>query len=148
MYDRYLVKDGSLRNEVKDGKIVGFAFDVHIGDYRGPFVSLIRGYYVNVDGVEYPMDVQTFEINGKGPRTYDQLKLCAWEHWDYDDWATIHVACEGGLAKGPHQLTIMQGIMMQYGWADHDQEWIDNPPDPREMGGKQEEPYVFDLVVE
>ncbi len=75
MYDRYLVKDGSLRNEEKDGKIVGFAFDVHIGDYRGPFVSLIRGYYVNVDGVEYPMDVQTFEINGKGPRTYDLLKL-------------------------------------------------------------------------
>ena len=147
MYDRYLVKDGSLRNEVKDGKVVGFAFDVHIGDYRGPFVSLVRGYYIDVDGVEYPMDVQKFEVNGK-IRTYDELALCPWEHWDYDDWATIHVEKEGGLEKGGHKLTIMQGIMMQYGWAAHDQAWIDNPPDPREMGGKQDRPFVFELTVE
>lgn len=148
MYDRYLVKERSLHNEVKDGKTVGFAFQVHIGDYRGCFVSLVRGYYINVDGVEYPLESQRFEINGKAPRTYGELAKCCWEYWDYDEWATIHVEKEGGLSAGEHDLTIMQGVMSQYGWAAHDQEWIDNPPDPREMGGKQDKPYVFKMTVE
>ena len=147
MYDRYLVKDGSLKNEVKDGKVIGFTFDVHVGDYRGCFLSLVRGYYIDVDGTEYPIESQTFEVNGKEPRSFDEIKWCAWEHWDYDDWATIHVAKEGGLTPGTHRLTIMQGVMTQYGWADHDQEWIDNPPDPREMGGKQDKPFIFEMEV-
>lgn len=147
MYDRYLVKEGSLENEVKDGKITGFKFKVHIGDYRGAFLSLVRGYYINVDGEEYPVETQKFEINGKAPRSFDELKWCAWEHWDYDDWAILHVEKEGGLAPGMHRLTIVQGVMTQYGWADHDQEWIDNTPDPIELGGKQDRPFVFNLEV-
>lgn len=137
MYDRYLVKEGSLRNEVRDGRTVGFQFDVHVGGCRGCFLSLVRGYYVNVDGTEYPADLQRFEVNGR-TRTYEELGQCPWEHWDYDDWATIHVAREGGLAPGGHRLTILQDILTS--WMDPEGAW-----GALDAGGRR--PFVFELTV-
>ena len=41
----------------------------------------------------------------------------------------------------------MQGLMTQYGWMPHDQEWIDHAPLPKEMAGKQMEVYYFDVEI-
>lgn len=144
MFDRYMVKEGSFKNNGQEG----FQFQVHIGEYRGCFLSLVRGYYVEVDGKEYPLDKQKFEINGKGPRTFDEIAKATWEHWDYDDYATLYVECPGGLPKGKHKLGLMQGLMTQYGWMPHDQEWIDNTPLPKDMAGKQMEVYYFDVEIQ
>mgnify|MGYP003093656927 CR=1 FL=1 len=147
MFDSFMVKEGSLENVVKDGFVIGFKFKVHIGEYRGCFLSLVHGYYIEVDGEEYPRSLQKFEINGKPPRTFDEIKKAVWEHWDYDDYATVYVQKPGGLSKGKHRLGIMQGLMTQYGWMPHDQEWIDHTPEPKEMVGKQAEVYYFDMEV-
>ena len=146
MFDNYMVKDGSFQNNGQDG----FKFQVHVGDYRGCFLSLVRGYYIEVDGVEYPLEKQKFEINGKPPRTFDEIAKAVWEHWDYDDYATLYVECPGGLSKGPHRLGIMQGALVQYGWQPHDQEWIDNTPLPKDLISehtKQKEMYYFDVEI-
>ena len=65
MFDQFLIRKDSLENDYADGKAVGFRFAVRIADYRGCFLSLHNGYYISVDGEEYPRDLQTFEINGK-----------------------------------------------------------------------------------
>ena len=116
MFDSFMVKEGSLENVVKDGFVIGFKFKVHIGEYRGCFLSLVHGYYIEVDGEEFPRSLQKFEINGKPPRTFDEIKKAVWEHWDYDDYATLYVQKPGGLSAGKHRLGIMQGLMTQYGW--------------------------------
>ena len=72
MFDAYLIKDGSFQNYEENGETAGFKVDVHIGEYRGCFLSLVRGYYVEVDGVEYPLETQKFEINNKAPRTFEE----------------------------------------------------------------------------
>ena len=105
MFDAYLIKDGSFQNYEENGEAAGFKVDVHIGEYRGCFLSLVRGYYVEVDGVEYPLETQKFEINNKAPRTFEEIAKAAWE------------------------------------------EWIDNTPLPREMAGKQQEVYYFDVEI-
>ena len=138
-----MVKEGSFQNNGQEG----FKFQVHIGEYRGCFLSLVRGYYVEVDGIEYPIEKQRFEINGKGPRTFDEIAKATWEHWDYDDYATLYVEAPGGLSKAKHRLGLMQGLMTQYGWMPHDQEWIDHAPLPKEMVGKQMEVYYFDVEI-
>ena len=74
MFDSFLIREDSLKNVEQDGKIVGFKFGVRIADYRGAILSLHNGYYVSVDGVEYPREVQKFEINGKPPRSFEELK--------------------------------------------------------------------------
>ncbi len=153
MFDAFLIKPDSLRNDYDaDGKAIGFQFAVRIADYRGCFLSLVNGYYINVDGTEYGRELQTFEINGKAPRTYEELKTCVWEHWNYDDAGIVHVKKEGGLAPGRHKIGILQSILAQYGYMPWDEEWVKNPPVPKpgsaEGGGKTETVSEFDLELQ
>lgn len=148
MFDHYLVREGSLQNVEKDGTVVGFKFDVRIADYRGCFLSLHTGYYIEVDGVEYSRDLQKFEVNGKPPRDFGEIAKAVWEHWNFDDYGTVYVEKPGGLSKGKHRLGIQQGILTQYGWQPTDEEYIKNVPDPREIWGKQSEVYYYDMEIE
>lgn len=135
MFDRYLVRKDSLENVVENGKVIGFKFAVRIADYRGCFLSLHNGYYVKVDEVEYPRELQRFEINGKAPRDFEEIKTAVWEHWDYDDEGYVYVLKEGGLAPGKHILQLQQSILAQYGYMPWDEEWVKNPPVPGSGAG-------------
>ena len=130
MFDNFLIREDSLKNVVQDGKVVGFKFGVRIADYRGTILSLHNGYYVAVDGVVYPREVQKFEINGKPPRSFEELKSCVHEHWNYDDEAMLYIEKEGGLAPGMHKIDFQQSILAAYGYRKTDEEWVKNPPVP------------------
>ena len=149
MYDSFLIQEGTFQNDYVDGKCVSFKFGVKVADYRGAFVSLVNGYYVEVDGVEYPLDVQTFEVNGKAPRTYEELKTAVWEHWDCTDLVYVHCAKEGGLEKGMHHIGLQQSLLSHYGYAEHDEEWVTNPPIPGhdEGAGKFTKTCFFDMEI-
>ena len=97
MFEKFLVREDSLRNVQAGDDVVGFCLAVRNANYRGVYLSLHNGYYLEVDGIEYPTAVQTFEINGQPPRSFDEIKTAVWEHWDYDDEGILHVAAPGGL---------------------------------------------------
>ena len=149
MFDSFLIRQDSLKNTIEDGKITGFQFDIRIADYRGCFLSLHTGYYINVDGKEYPRSVQKLGINGKPPRDFDEIKTCVWEHWDYDDYGTVYVSAPGGLEPGMHSIGVLQCVFTQYGWDPHDEEWIQNPPEPGspEAGGKTKKVCWYDMEI-
>lgn len=150
MFDDYLIRKNSLENVYRDGKAVGFRFGVRIADYRGCFLSLHNGYYINVDGVVYPREKQKFEINGKAPRSFDEIKKCVWEHWDFDDEGTVYVEKEGGLAPGKHIVGLQQSILAAYGYMPWDEEWVKNPPVPGSGAGagKTETVCTYELEVQ
>ncbi len=102
-----------------------------------------------MDGIEYPNNVQRFQINGKPPRTYEELKSCCWEHWDYDDEGYVYVMKAGGLESGMHRIGIQQSILAQYGYMPWDEEWVRNPPVPGsgQGAGKTETVSYFDLAL-
>jgi len=135
MFDKFLIRKDSLENVIENGQIIGVKFAVRIADYRGCFLSLHNGYYVMIDGVEYPVDKQMFEINGKAPRTFDEIKTCVWEHWDYDDEGYLHIEKPGGLKVGKHTIGLQQSILAQYGYMPWDEEWVKNPPIPGSGSG-------------
>lgn len=135
MFDSFLIRKDSLSNVEKDGKITGFRFGVRIADYRGAILSLHNGYYVSVDGVEYPRELQKFEINGKPPRSFEELKSCVWEHWDFDDEGMLYIEKEGGLSPGMHHIGLQQSILSAYGYMPTDEEWVKNPPIPGSGAG-------------
>lgn len=135
MFDSFLIRSDSLRNDYVDGKPIGFRFAVRIGDYRGCFLSLHNGYYLECDGREYGREVQAFELHQKEPRTFEELKSCVWEHWDYDEEGILHVKKEGGLEPGKHVIRLQQSILTQYGYAPWDEDWVKNPPVPGSGAG-------------
>ena len=112
------IEEGSLRNFTcpESGKVIGFKFGVRLPRYRGNMVSLINGYYVSVDGEEFPQDKIRFQINGKDPRTFEELKTAVWEHWNYQDTAYLYIEKEGGLAPGEHTVTAVVSNFEQYGY--------------------------------
>ena len=87
------IEEGTLQNFTcpESGKVIGFRFGVRLPRYRGNMVSLINGYYVCVDGEEFPQDKIRFQINGKAPRTFEELKTAVWEHWNYQDTAYLYI---------------------------------------------------------
>ena len=149
MFDQFLIRRDSLENVTENGRVTGFKFAVRIADYRGCFLSLHNGYYLIVDGTEYPNELQKFQINGKEPRTYEELKTCCWEHWDYDDEGWVYVQKDGGLEEGMHHIGIQQSILAQYGYMPWDEEWVLHPPIPGsgQGAGKTETVSFFDLAL-
>ena len=135
MFDDFLIRKDSLKNVTRDGKTVGFCFGVRIADYRGCFLSLHNGYYISVDGVEYPRELQRFGINGKAPRTFEEIKKCCWEYWDFDDEGMVYVEKEGGLTPGVYRVGLQQSVLSQYGYMPWDEEWVKNPPVPGSSAG-------------
>ncbi|MBW4330786.1 hypothetical protein KY084_07830 [Stakelama sp. CBK3Z-3] len=147
MFDNYLIRADSLRNEVVDGTVVGFKMAVRIANYRGVFLSLHTGYFLEVDGVTYPREAQSFEINGKPPRTFEEIKSAVWEHWDFDDEAILHVACPGGLAPGEHTVRFQQCVIAAYGYLPTDKVWVETPPELGTGAGSDKTPNVVSYVL-
>lgn len=143
MFDNYLIRANSLRNTIVDGEIIGFSLAVRIANYRGVFLSLHTGYYLVVDGIQYPREVQTFEVNGKPPRSFDEIKSAVWEHWDYDDEAVLHIQAPGGLSPGVHEIQFQQCVIAAYGYLPTDEAWVKAPPELGTGAGSDKTPQVI-----
>ena len=134
---KYTTEPGTLRNVTcpQTGQVIGFQFGVRLPRYRGNMLSLINGYYVNVDGVEYPQDAMRFIVNGKPPRTWEEIKSAVWEHWDYQDTAYLFIEKPGGLAPGRHTVIATCSNFEQYGYMPAtDQARVDNTIIPTASG--------------
>ena len=130
-------EEGTLRNVKcpESGKVIGFKFGVRLPRYRGNMVSLINGYYVEVDGEEFPQDKILFQINGKEPRSFEELKKAVWEHWNYQDTAYLYVMKEGGLAPGEHTIVATVSNFEQYGYNPYsDQQRVEQVTVPTRNG--------------
>ncbi len=147
MNEAYLVRTETVENVTCDGQVVGFRFAVRNPGYRGCFVSLVNGYYVRLDDEEFAQEDITFDINGKGPRSFAQLKTCCWETWNFDDEAIICVHKAGGIAPGRHTLYVQPSIIDQYGYAHHDEEWVKNPPKPGSSIGKSRAIGKYEITI-
>lgn len=149
MFDNFLIRKDSLENETdKSGKVIGFKFAVRNANYRGVYLSLHNGYYIKVDGIQYKRDVQTFEINEKPPRTFEEIKTAVWEHWDYDDEGIVHIRKEGGLEPGMHTIEFQQSILAAYGYLPTDEEWVKCPPEPGTGAGSDKTKNIVTYKLE
>ncbi len=150
MFDKWLIRGDSLENVERDGTVAGFRFACRIADYRGCILSLHNGYYIEVDGTVYPREVQRFQVNGKPPRSFEEIKTCISEHWDFDDEGIVYVEAPGGLGPGVHRVGFQQSILSSYGYMPTDEEWIRNPPVPGQGAGagKTEQICYYELELQ
>jgi hypothetical protein len=100
-----------------------------------------------VDGEEYPVSAQSFEINGQPPRSFDEIRKAVWEHWDYDDEGILHVRKPGGLPPGEHIVRLQQSVLAAYGYLPTDEEWVRHPPTPGSGAGSDKTPDIVTYTL-
>ena len=147
MFENFLIRPDSLRNEERDGEAKPEDLAVRNANYRGVYLSLHNGYYLSVDGTQYPTSVQSFEINGKPPRSFGEIRTAVWEHWDFDDEGILHVWAPGGLSPGEHVLRFQQSVLAAYGYLTTDEEWVRNPPVPGSGAGSDKAPDIVSYTL-
>ncbi len=129
MLEQYLVRQDSLENVEKDGKIIGYRIAVKSPGYRGNFLSLCNGFYLVCDGERVPGYLQSIEINGKAPRSFEETKKAVWEFWNMGEEALLHVQKPGGLERGFHTIELQECNLEQYGYGPNDRELLRSLPE-------------------
>lgn len=112
MFDRYLVEEGSLRNESEDGNVVGWAIGARIGYYRGLGLSMIE-LQLTRDGETVPQDRIHLRLHGAQYRLVDIGDVLD-DRWGFNETVTIFVEEEGGLTEGPHEVGLAQSLRISY----------------------------------
>lgn len=148
MLDNFLVRKDSLMNFTEDGRVAGFKFAVRNANYRGVFLSLHNGYYIKMDNVVYPREVQEFEVNGQPPRDFEEIKTAVYEHWDYDDEGIVYVYKPGGLTPGKHVMEFQQSVLAAYGYMPTDEIWVKEPPVPGSGAGSDKTVSIVTYELE
>jgi hypothetical protein len=113
MFPKQMYNPDGFKNVAREGKIIGFSFDMKIQYYRGITLSIIRNIEVNVDGEEYPRESIRFAVNGE-TFTLEEMRTVISNRWLFGQYATVTVLTDGGLAKGPHHIKCTQTIAPSY----------------------------------
>lgn len=108
-----VIVDESLRNEYRNGKVMGYAFDVRLSCYRGHFLSVIDCLEVTVDGEQVPEELITFCLNDK-ELSVSQIKEAYTEFWSLLDPAVIKIYKPGGLIAGFHEIDLKLMLRVPY----------------------------------
>ena len=112
-YDTYIICDNTLRNLTDSEKIVGFALELRIANYRGYLLSQVEDVRVNVDGQWMDRGTLRFAINGK-QYTLPEMETVTDNCWGILDRATLSCIHPGGLAAGSHEVPIEEHIRASY----------------------------------
>ena len=113
MFPRQMYNPDGFKNTEREGKVIGFQFDMKIQYYRGITLSIIRNIEVTVDGVEYPREAVRFTVNGE-TFSLEEMRTVITNRWLFGQYATVTVLTEGGLKKGKHHIKCTQTIAPSY----------------------------------
>jgi hypothetical protein len=113
MFDKYLIRDGSLRNLEEDGRTVGFGFEAKLGYYRGLGLTMLEALDITVDGVSVPRDAVRFHYED-GPLTLDEMETAGTRRWEFGEANLVSVRHPGGLAAGDHEIALTEVMRISY----------------------------------
>lgn len=113
MFPKQMFDKNSFKNVNKNGKTIGFSFDMKIQYYRGITLSIIRNIEVEVDEKSYPRDSILFTVNNE-TFTLDEMRTVISNRWLFGQYARVTVLCENGLSQGRHHIKCIQTIAPSY----------------------------------
>ncbi len=115
MAGRQIFNPEGFKNVEQDGKACGFEFQFKLQYYRGITLSIIRDLAVTIDGEAIPREDVRLTVNGE-TFTLEEARtvVSPLYRWEFGEYATVTVVKEGGLAKGPHHISVIQHIAPSY----------------------------------
>lgn len=113
MFDKYMICEETVRNIRHGGSVTGFEFGARLPYYRGLGLSMVEEVAVTVDGKAIPRADVRLTVGGR-TYTLDELTREYEARWEMGDVATVHVSLPGGLARGTHELQLMEQLRIAY----------------------------------
>ena len=114
MFDNNVFTEGSCKNVVQDGKVIGYSMLTNITYYRGIPLSMINEIAVKTDGQNVPREDICFSPDGKEYFTMDEMTTVTTFKWEYDAKATVLVLTDGGLTPGEHDVELVVNVRTAY----------------------------------
>lgn len=106
MFDNNVFIEGTCKNVVEDGQIIGYEMQTHITYYRGIPLSMVNFLAVETDGVKVPAEDIRFSVDPYDWFTLDEMTTVGTIKWEYGTPGTVRVLKEGGLSKGEHTVKL------------------------------------------
>lgn len=106
MFDNNVFIDGTCKNVVEDGKVIGYEMQTYITYYRGIPLSMINYLAVEVDGVKVDPENIRFTPDHIDWFTLKEMETVGTIKWEYGEPGTVRVLQDGGLSKGTHQVSL------------------------------------------
>ncbi|XME03974.1 DUF6379 domain-containing protein [Lachnospiraceae bacterium C1.1] len=115
MAGRVVFNPKAFANVEKDGKIIGFSFEIKAQYYRGITLSIVRDIKINIDGEDVKREDIRFSVNGE-TFTLEEMRtvIDSDYRWEFGEYAVVTVLKEGGLSKGKHHIKALQVIAPSY----------------------------------
>lgn len=115
MAGRQFYNPEAFANVVKEGKTIGYSFEIKAQYYRSITLSIIRDLKVTVDGETADRKDVRLTVNGE-TFTMEEIRtvIDPEYRWEFGDYATVTVLKEGGLPGGKHHILCHQSIAPSY----------------------------------
>lgn len=113
-FDYYAFSEGSCKNVVRDGAVIGFELKTRITYYRGVPLSMINGIEIRVDNQLIDKKKMRFTPNGEDWFSLSEMETVTSTKWEFGEEATIFVEQEGGLTPGEHKILLRTTITVAY----------------------------------
>jgi hypothetical protein len=114
MFDNNVFMEGSCRNTVQDGKIIGYELKTNITYYRGIPLSMIEYIRIETDGKEVEQDKIRISVDEEDWFTLKEADTVTSYKWEYGEPLYIRVLDEGGLSKGTHTVKLTVATRTAY----------------------------------
>ena len=113
MFDNNVFINGTCRNTVENGTVIGYELQTNITYYRGIPMSMIEFINVAVDGVEAPVESIRISVDENDWFTLKEAETVTTYKWEYGEPLYIRVLGEG-LTSGSHKVKLTVATRTAY----------------------------------
>ncbi len=106
MFDNNVFIEGTCKNVVENGEVIGYEMQTQITYYRGIPLSMVNFVAVEVDGIKVPEEDIRFTPDHIDWFTLKEMETVATIKWEYGIPATVRVLQKGSLSKGSHEVKL------------------------------------------
>ena len=115
MFDNNVFIEGTCKNTVENGAVIGYEMQTYITYYRGIPLSMVNDIRVTADGEAVPReDIRCTVDGGEYWFTLDEMETVVGHKWEFGEPMTVKVLKDGGLSKGTHQIKLTVIVRTAY----------------------------------
>ena len=113
MFDNNVFINGTCRNTVENGTVIGYELQTNITYYRGIPLSMVEFIKVEADGVEAPVESIRISVDQNDWFTLKEAETVTTYKWEYGEPLYIRVLGEG-LTSGTHKVKLTVATRTAY----------------------------------